>query len=179
MKTVLLIISALFILGCSQEKQEEQQRVQTAEQAKVVAPAATEAKAVQKQQSPAAPEKTAPTVVQKEPVQKETVKKMPVVEVPAPKTEVVAKEVAVVDKTAVEGAKIFVKCAGCHGKNAEKKALGKSAVIRGWAPEKIVNAVHGYKAGTYGGAMKGVMKGQVANLNDDEINAVAKYISKL
>jgi cytochrome c len=79
---------------------------------------------------------------------------------------------------AADGATIFKRCAGCHGMNAEKHALGKSEVIKGWSADKIVSALKGYKAGTFGGAMKGVMKGQVASLSDADMHAVAEYISK-
>jgi len=78
---------------------------------------------------------------------------------------------------AADGATIFKRCAGCHGVNAEKSALGRSQVIAGWPKSKIVNAIKGYKNGTYGGAMKMIMRGQVAPLNDSQIDAVATYIS--
>jgi len=77
---------------------------------------------------------------------------------------------------AADGASLYKKCASCHGKDAEKKALGKSAVIKGWEAKKTVDALNGYKAGTYGGAMKGLMKGQVTSLNDEQIESIAKYI---
>ena len=72
----------------------------------------------------------------------------------------------------------YSKCMGCHGANGEKKALGKSAIIKGWEIEKTVAALKGYKTGTYGGAMKGLMKGQVASMSDEQINAIAKYLAK-
>lgn len=78
--------------------------------------------------------------------------------------------------TAADGANIYKKCAACHGMTAEKKALGKSEIIQGWEATKTVAALQGYKTGTYGGAMKGLMKGQVMKLNDTEIEAVAKFI---
>jgi cytochrome c553 len=43
--------------------------------------------------------------------------------------------------------------------------------------ENIVAALKGYKDGSYGGAMKGVMKGQVANLSDADIEAIATQIT--
>jgi cytochrome c553 len=70
-------------------------------------------------------------------------------------------------------------CASCHGANAEKSALGKSQVIQGWSAEKIVKALKGYKDGTYGGPMKGLMKGQVARLSDADIEDLAQQISKM
>ena len=173
MKTLFLIIAALFVAGCSQEKKEERH--------------AQEAVATQTQRITA--EKNATATMQKvetketqkveEKVeQKQVLQKKPAIEVTPVKTETVPKEVAVIDKTAIKGAKIFVKCSSCHGKNAEKKALGKSQIIKGWTQTKIVDALYGYKAGTYGGTMKTVMKAQAANLSDTDINAVAKYISE-
>jgi cytochrome c len=78
---------------------------------------------------------------------------------------------------AADGASLFNKCAGCHGTTGEKKALGKSAIIKGWDTEKTVAALKGYKDGTYGAAMKGLMKGQVASMDDAQIESVAKYIA--
>ncbi len=80
---------------------------------------------------------------------------------------------------AADGATLFKKCAGCHGAHGEKHALGKSAPIKGWPKEKIVEALKGYKAGTrnvYG--MGALMKAQVAALSDADIEALADYISK-
>lgn len=71
----------------------------------------------------------------------------------------------------------FAACAGCHGANGEKAALGKSQVIAGWDVAKTEAALKGYKDGTYGGPMKGVMKGQVARLSDADITALANIIA--
>lgn len=43
---------------------------------------------------------------------------------------------------------------------------------------EIIESLNGYKNGTYGGALKGMMKGQVNNLSDDDINAIANQIGK-
>lgn len=80
---------------------------------------------------------------------------------------------------AADGAALFKPCIACHGPKAEKKALNKSEVIQGWAVDKTVKALEGYKAGTYGGAMKGVMKGQVAKLSADDMKALAEYVHGL
>ena len=77
------------------------------------------------------------------------------------------------------GKALFTKCVACHGVKAEKKALNKSKIIKGWKASKIEKALKGYKKGTYGGAMKGLMKGQVATYTDAQIKEVAKYISGL
>lgn len=80
---------------------------------------------------------------------------------------------------AADGAALYKPCIACHGAKAEKKALNKSQVVQGWAEDKIVASLKGYKDGTYGGAMKGVMKPQAAKLSDDDMKAVAKYINGL
>ncbi len=79
-----------------------------------------------------------------------------------------------------DGAAAFAKCAGCHGTNGEKPALGKSAVITGKDAAATLTQLQGYKAGTlnlYG--MGGVMKGQVASMDDAALKEVADYIATL
>ncbi len=80
---------------------------------------------------------------------------------------------------AADGAALYKKCAACHGAKAEKKALNKSQIIQGWDVDKLVTSMKGYKDGSYGGAMKGLMKGQVASYDDAKIKAVAEYIAGL
>jgi cytochrome c553 len=80
---------------------------------------------------------------------------------------------------AVAGKAAYAKCVACHGVNAEKKALGASKVIAGWEAGKIDTSLKGYKDGSYGGAMKGVMKGQVVSMSDADIANVSAYISGL
>jgi len=79
----------------------------------------------------------------------------------------------------LDGKVLYKKCSSCHGLNAEKKALNKSEIIQNWDAENISNALKGYRNGTYGGAMKGVMKSQTINLSDKEIDALSTYISSL
>lgn len=79
-----------------------------------------------------------------------------------------------------DGAAIFAKCAGCHGQNGEKSALGKSAIIKGEDAAKTVELLKGYKAGTLNQhGMGALMKGQVASLSDEQIKEVADYIAGL
>lgn len=78
---------------------------------------------------------------------------------------------------AADGAALYSKCAGCHGTTGEKMALGKSKVINTMTKETLITALSGYQSGTYGGPMKGLMKGQVANLSDADIEALALHIS--
>lgn len=67
-------------------------------------------------------------------------------------------------------------CTGCHGANFEKKALGKSKIVSDMNATSISAALIGYKDGTYGGSMKGIMKGQTAKYSNEELNASANII---
>lgn len=79
---------------------------------------------------------------------------------------------------AEDGAALYKKCASCHGAQGEKPALGKSKIIKDLSAAQITTALKGYKDGSYGGAQKALMKGQVASLNDAQIDALAAHISK-
>ncbi len=70
------------------------------------------------------------------------------------------------------------KCAGCHGADFGKHALGKSKIVKDMTHAEIAAALKGYKAGTYGGPMKGLMKGQVAAYSDADLEAFAQTIGK-
>ncbi len=69
-------------------------------------------------------------------------------------------------------------CTGCHGAGFEKKAMGKSKVVKDMSKADIVASLQGYKDGTYGGAMKGLMLGQVQNLSGEDIEAIATEIKQ-
>ena len=77
-----------------------------------------------------------------------------------------------------EGADLYKKCASCHGIQGEKSALGKSKIIMDLGAAGIINALKGYKDGTYGGPMKGMMKAQATPLSDAQITSIAAYIAK-
>ncbi len=81
---------------------------------------------------------------------------------------------------AVDGAAAYAACSSCHGADGKTAALGKSAVIAGQSAADIESKLKEYKAGTRDVTGNGaLMKGQVANLSDDQIKALADYISKL
>ncbi len=79
---------------------------------------------------------------------------------------------------AADGAALYKKCSTCHGANGEKPALGKSKIIKDMTKADFIAAMKGYKDGSYGGAMKGLMKGQVTSLSDADIEAIANVIAK-
>lgn len=72
----------------------------------------------------------------------------------------------------------YAKCVACHGANGETAAMGKSKIIKDMSKADFIAAMNGYKDGSYGGAMKGLMKGQVSGLSDADIQAIADKIAK-
>lgn len=82
-----------------------------------------------------------------------------------------------VNMMASDGAQLYKKCAGCHGVNGEKKALNKSQVITGWSKEEALSALKGYQDGSYGGAMKGLMKAQLNGYSDEDLEKVSEHIA--
>ena len=119
--------------------------------------------------------KTEEKVQVKQVQSKEVVVKKPKIE----EIETVKTETPIIEKVVIapNATTLFQKCISCHGKNAEKKALNKSEIIKDWEASKIVTALKGYKDETYGGAMKALMKSQVANLSDEDIELLANHIA--
>jgi cytochrome c553 len=178
MKIVLSVVLALAFIGCSEEAQKETKAA--------VAPAAH--KTVQKvaQTQAVVEEKVAQvkevahaTVDKAQEVVTKTVEKVEVAADSAVETAKVAADKVAVALDSKNGKVLYTKCAGCHGQNGEKKALGKSQVIQGWSDAKIADALNGYAKGTYGGAMKGIMMGQAKGLSKADIQAISEYISTL
>lgn len=69
-------------------------------------------------------------------------------------------------------------CTSCHGADWSKKALGKGKDVSAMTHAQIADALIGYKNGTYGGPMKGLMKGQVAKYSDADLQAFSLTIGK-
>jgi cytochrome c553 len=78
-----------------------------------------------------------------------------------------------------QGKRMFKACAACHGREADRKALGVSKVIANMSEVNIYRSLLGYKSGRYGGRMKGIMKGQVARYDKAQLRDVAAYVSSL
>ncbi len=127
-----------------------------------------EAKVEKKAEAPKA-EKKAETAVKKEAKAEVAKKEEPKVQENAPAEEKKAPATAEVNTAT---------CAGCHGANFENHAMGKSKIVKDMTKADIITALKGYKDGSYGGAMKGVMKGQADPLNDAQIEAIANKIGK-
>jgi len=69
-------------------------------------------------------------------------------------------------------------CIGCHGSDFGRKALNVSKVVKNMSRSQIIKALKGYKKGTYGGAMKGLMQKKVARLSNSDIESLASEIKK-
>lgn len=171
MKIIISVALAIFLLGCSDDtssssakKEEILKQVNATTQTQSVAVEPTQ-KVIQEDIKTAVIVAEDTTVEVLEEVTEKTVEKV----------EVAVAQV-VVSKS---GADLFKACSSCHGQSGEKKALNKSQIIQGWDSTKVSSALNGYKEGSYGEAMKGLMKSQVIKLSDADIAALAKYISEL
>jgi cytochrome c-type protein NapB len=67
-------------------------------------------------------------------------------------------------------------CTGCHGQHFEKKAMGKSLIVKDMSLKDLVASLKGYKDGTYGDTMKAMMTSQVKNLSISDIEAMSVMI---
>ncbi|RBQ28274.1 c-type cytochrome [Aliarcobacter vitoriensis] len=88
-------------------------------------------------------------------------------------------DLKVEDTNLADAETMFKTCASCHGTKGEKEALGKSQAIAGWDKDRTIKALNGYKDGTYGGVMKGIMKPHVETKTPEQIDVLADFISKL
>ena len=92
---------------------------------------------------------------------------------------IVLASIAALTLTAVASASVNAQsCIACHGANWEKAAMGKSKIVADMTHAEIATSLKGYKDGSYGGPMKGVMKGQVARYSDADLEAFSQTIGK-
>jgi len=80
---------------------------------------------------------------------------------------------------AADGKELYAKCVGCHGADGAKVPMGVGKPVKGMSEDEAFKALSGYKAMTYGGERKNIMESQVKNLSDEDMKALAKYISTL
>ena len=111
-------------------------------------------------------------------VEKKAEEVKPDTKVAEPKVEEVKTQITTASSD-VSGESLFKTCTSCHGAKGEKEALGKSQVIAGWDKERVIKALNGYKDGSYGGVMKGIMKPHVESKTPEQIEILADFISKL
>ena len=166
MKIIISVALAFFLIGCSEDTTTSSPQQDIFKQVTKVTEPAIEKTPIVEDNAPEVPEIAVETLDENtQIVLKET-----------KETAEEVKEEAAVTKG---GAKLYKVCSSCHGVNGEKKALNKSQVIQGWSEVQTSTALNGYKDGSYGGAMKGLMKSQVLKLSDEDISVLAKHILEL
>jgi len=78
---------------------------------------------------------------------------------------------------AADGLKLYARCAGCHGADGSKQAMGVSAALKGQSAADLEKKLQGYADGTYGGAKKMIMVGAAKKLSAEEIKTLAEFIA--
>lgn len=78
--------------------------------------------------------------------------------------------------TAKSGSGIYATCVGCHGGSGEG---GVGPKLAGQAKDALVDKLTRYKAGEQLGPMTAMMQPIVSGLSEDDIQAVAEYITTL
>ncbi|RBQ30811.1 cytochrome C [Arcobacter sp. FW59] len=163
-----LIITAttlLLLSGCTEDKQE--QKVEQATKTQV------------KQEVNVAVEQEKEKIVEEVKKTEERTTEIKQEKKEESKIDLKVEEKLVEDANLVDAETMFKTCASCHGTKGEKEALGKSQAIAGWDKDRTIKALNGYKDGTYGGVMKGIMKPHVETKTPEQINVLADFISKL
>lgn len=70
-------------------------------------------------------------------------------------------------------------CAACHSPDGLGNAPARFPVLSGQNAEYVADQLKAFRAGTRGNDLNGMMHGVTAKMNDQEIAAVASYISGL
>lgn len=79
--------------------------------------------------------------------------------------------------TAADGKALYAQCAGCHGDDGSKAALGAARPVKGQTAEALYGKLKGYAADSYGGSKKAVMAGVAKKLSDEDMRALAAHMS--
>lgn len=83
---------------------------------------------------------------------------------------------------AADGASVYKKCIACHGPTGKTVYAGKVPALAGQEQATLVEKLHGYKAGNQNSYGMGAVMGAQAKIHlksDEDVTAVAEYISKL
>lgn len=79
---------------------------------------------------------------------------------------------------AADAKELYARCAGCHGSDGSKTALGVGKPLKGMSAQDVARYLHGYKTKTIGGPQKAIMEAQAALLSEQDIQALAALISQ-
>ncbi len=63
-------------------------------------------------------------------------------------------------------------CQGCHGKNFQRKALGRSKIVKNLKKKEIVARLNYFKTSS------SIMKSYASSLSDKQINQIANVFGK-
>jgi len=85
---------------------------------------------------------------------------------------------AAIASAAEDGASLYRMCAGCHGADGSKLAMGVGEPIKGQSAEQLYKNMKGYLDGSFGGSKKSVMINIMKRLNDEQIKTLADHIAK-
>ncbi len=85
---------------------------------------------------------------------------------------------------AIDGAAIFKNpakggCAACHGKDAKSPIMNNYPKLAGQNEAYIFQQLKDIKSGKRNNGMTAAMKGIMHMVNEDEMKAIAKYLSSL
>jgi len=174
--------SALFLGGCSGDNDDSTQAKAPEASTTAAAPAAQKTMDV-KQPAPSAAPKEAlqaqtDTVVGNEETVSEVEKNLDAIkeQVSADKIEDVKEEVAAVVAAAPSGEKAYATCVGCHGAQGEG---GVGPRLNNQKPEDIVAKLEKYKSGEQMGPMTAMMAPMASGLSEDDMKAIADYVTTL
>ncbi|WP_126381206.1 c-type cytochrome [Desulfovibrio ferrophilus] len=76
-----------------------------------------------------------------------------------------------------DGGELYKRCAGCHGADGSKQAMGVSAPLKGQCSEDLEKKMLGYLDGSYGGAKKMIMTNTLKKLSPEQIKELADHIA--
>lgn len=80
---------------------------------------------------------------------------------------------------APSGEEVYTVCAPCHGGNGRETVMANYPKIGGQNRDYVVSALKAYREGRRQGAYAEIMKQTAVGLSDEEIAAVADYVSQL
>ncbi|MBU1002189.1 MAG: cytochrome C [Proteobacteria bacterium] len=75
------------------------------------------------------------------------------------------------------GPDLYARCAGCHGADGSKQAMGVSIVLKGQSAVELEKKMQGYLDGSYGGAKKMIMTNTLKKLDPEQLKELAAQIA--
>ena len=88
---------------------------------------------------------------------------------------------AAVQAQAADGAKLYVEktCTACHGKDGKKPLMPDYPKIAGQNEQYIIKQMMDIKSGARANGNSAAMKGVMVIVSDEELKAIADYVSKM